>query len=336
MTGSMRALVVLLLSGVCLAGVACRDGKEWRVVGTLERDRIELTAEAREPIVAVHVREGESVSAGQVLIELDGTRLAAQVAAAQGARDRAAAHLAELERGPRRELIVQARARLAAAESALATVRIDFARVERLVGQRVESEDRLDHLRGQADEAEARRNEASAALTLYLEGTTAEKLAQARASLAESEARLADIRVRASRLEVRAPVDGKIDALPYEIGERPAPGGVVAVMLTEGAPYARVFVPAPLRVHVAPGTSAWVEIDGLEGPRRGRVRSIANDAAFTPYYALTERDRSRLTYLAKVDLLDPQAAALPAGIPVEVVLLPNAEEASPPSNANGQ
>ena len=46
----------------------------------------------------------------------------------------------------------------------------------------------------------------------------------------------------------------------------------------------------------------------------------ASDAAFTPYYALTERDRGRLSYEAKVDLTGDRER-LPDGIPVEVEFL---------------
>jgi HlyD family secretion protein len=149
-------------------------------------------------------------------------------------------------------------------------------------------------------------------------GTTGEELQQARAALAEAEASLADLRIRRERLEVRAPRAGPIDALPYEVGERPPSGAVVVVMLADTAPYARIYVPEPLRVRVRPGLEVSVRIDGIEGALAGRVRSVSHAAVFTPYYALTERDRSRLAYLAEVDLVDPNARDLPTGIPVEV------------------
>ena len=48
------------------------------------------------------------------------------------------------------------------------------------------------------------------------------------------------------------------------------------------------------------------------------MRYISNEASFTPYFALTQKDRSRLSYLAYVDLEAVQGARLPVGIPVEV------------------
>jgi len=48
------------------------------------------------------------------------------------------------------------------------------------------------------------------------------------------------------------------------------------------------------------------------------VRKLSHDAAFTPYFALTQHDRGRLVYLAEVEVAGPAADALPTGVPVEV------------------
>jgi HlyD family secretion protein len=66
---------------------------------------------------------------------------------------------------------------------------------------------------------------------------------------------------------------------------------------------------------------ARVRVDGAEEPFAARVRSVSSDAAFTPFHALTERDRGRLVFLAEVDLEGEAARALPSGVPVEVEFL---------------
>jgi HlyD family secretion protein len=96
---------------------------------------------------------------------------------------------------------------------------------------------------------------------------------------------------------------------------------VVAVLLADGAPYARVYVPEPERARVVPGARAAVRVDGVGGELPGRVRTVSQDAVFTPYYALTERDRGRLAYVAKIDLEGEQARTLPTGLPLEVELV---------------
>jgi HlyD family secretion protein len=59
-------------------------------------------------------------------------------------------------------------------------------------------------------------------------------------------------------------------------------------------------------------------VDGVDGAFTGRVRWVSSDATFTPYFALTEHDRSRLSYLAEIDI--PEAADLPSGVPLQADL----------------
>ena len=93
----------------------------------------------------------------------------------------------------------------------------------------------------------------------------------------------------------------------------------VAVLLADGTPYARVYVPEPLRTRFVAGTEVEVAVDGEERSYRGIVRYVSAEAAFTPYYSLTQKDRSRLAYVAEIDLVDAQAGRLPTGLPVQVV-----------------
>jgi HlyD family secretion protein len=72
-----------------------------------------------------------------------------------------------------------------------------------------------------------------------------------------------------------------------------------------------------MRASVKVGDAAQVFVDGREGALAGRVRTIRNEPAFTPYYALIGKDAARLSYLAEIEL-GADAAGLPAGLPVRV------------------
>jgi HlyD family secretion protein len=117
-----------------------------------------------------------------------------------------------------------------------------------------------------------------------------------------------------------APVDGVVDKMLYQVGERPPVGATVAVLLDSSRVYARVYVPEHLRARVIPGSSIKLRVDGIAGEMSGTVRWVSSDASFTPYFALTEHDRSRLSYLAEIDLA--AAGDLPSGIPVVATLPP--------------
>lgn len=311
------------IAGVLLAGLlalpGCSpNGDGLPAVGTLERDRIEIVAEARETLVEILVQEGQAVQAGDVVARQDDARQKIAVDQARAARDRAQARLAELVRGPRREDIAEARARLAGAESQAAADEHEYARVADLVERRLASASNLDAALARRDVSRAQRAEARAHLEALLEGTTVEELDQARAALDEAQAALADAEVALERLRLKAPRDGQVDAIPYKVGDRPPAGAPVVVLLADQAPYARIYVPQSVRARVMPGVEAEARVEGVEGSFRGVVRYVSAEAAFTPYFALTERDRGRLTYVAEVTLVDEAARHLPSGLPLEV------------------
>jgi HlyD family secretion protein len=311
---SRPLLPVLLLLSVA----GCQRNTVLEVVGTLEWDRIELTAEAAEPIVSIAVREGERVQADQVILRQDTRRAQAQLDQAQARLAQQAARLAELQRGPRAERIMQARAQLGGAAGSLASARHELDRVRPLVQQQLLSPQDLDRAQAAYDTALAAHGAAQAALQELETGTTAEELDQAVAARDAAAAAVRELAVNLDRLTVRAPRDGLVDDLPLESGERPQPGAVVAVLLAGDAPYARVYLPEPLRARVTAGSAAMVHVDGINAPFRGRVRRVSADPAFTPYYSLTEHDRSRLSYLTEVELDGAAARELPAGIPLQV------------------
>jgi HlyD family secretion protein len=265
---------------VVLTLCACGDDTALPLTGTLERDRMELVAEAQEPIVQIAVHEGDRVKAGELILQLDPSEVTAQVAQAEAARDQAAA-------------------KLPGADASFTRAQKDFGRSEALVKAHTQAPSQLDQARDTLDNARADRNMAAAAL------------AQAQAALDQA-------KITLDRLSVRAPRDATVDSLPYHLGERPPARAVVAVLLDASNAYAQVYIPEPLRARAVAGTQASLKFDGLDKSYAGTLRYISQDASFTPYYSLTERDRSRLAYLAKVYLQPGDAADLPDGAPVVV------------------
>ncbi len=309
-----RAIVILVTSLLAACGAPPDDQA---VVGTLEREPIALSAELAEPIRALHVREGDHVAAGELLVELDATRPLAEHARLAAQRDRLQGRLAEVERGPRREQILEARARLLTADAAKHEAELQRTRVEELRRAGLASERERDEAESAFEQASGARDAARAALDALLEGATAEEHAQARAALAEVEASMRVQQVTLDRLSVRSPRDAIVEALPFVVGETPMPGAVVArLRAADAPPYARVYVPAALHAQLSPGARVRVTVDG-HGEFDGTVRYLSGEAAYTPYFALTEHDAGRLSYLAEIDLAG--ADALPSGVPVRVV-----------------
>jgi HlyD family secretion protein len=305
---------------VALAGCARNQGDP-PMVGTLERDRIEMIAEESEPIVSIEVREGAHVAAGQVLLRQETQVAQARAAELQAQVAQAKQKLTELERGERVEVVRQARARVESAKAMVARDDREYKRVSALVQQRLVSQTELDQRRAADDSSQANLREAQEQLNALLHGNRIEEIDQARAALAAAQSTAQQTEITDARLIVRASRPGVVEAIPYKMGERPPKGSPVIVMLADTPAFARIYVPAEQRIRIRPGTKTEIYIEGQKTPVPGFFRYVASDSVFTPYYALTQRDRSRLVFLAEVEVSNDQARNLPAGMPVEVRLV---------------
>jgi HlyD family secretion protein len=312
---------VLLLSASFL-GACARDEDE--MVGTLERDRIELRVETNEPIIAVRVADGTRVTEGTVILQQDPLRSQARLHQMQARRDQAAARLAELRRGPREEAIREAQAALQASAVLTRNAQAEFERAREIFERGLSNQSALDQAQTLWETAMARERGERESLAALLSGTTVEELQQAQAALAAAEALVDQGRIDLDRLTLIAPGAGVIDKVLYQRGERPAPGTTVAVLLDERRSFARIYVPEHLRTRVGTGQSMKISVDGVASAFDGTVRWVSADASFTPYFALTEHDRSRLSYLAEVDL--DGAERLPAGVPLVARIAPAASQ----------
>lgn len=312
MTNRWRRACVLVLAASL---VACREAPP-QVLGTLEWDRITLPAPVAERIVRIDVREGQVVAAGAPLLQLELTRSAAQAEAATALARQSRDALAELQAGARSEQVAQARATLASAQAQAAEARASLARLRPLAARQLVAKSDLDRAVAAAGSADGQVRAAQAVLDELLHGTRPERIAQGQAALAAAQAQATVQAASLGKLDVRAPRAGRVDSLPYRLGDQAPVGAPLAILLVGEAPYARVYVPEPLRAGVKPGQAARVFVDGREGSIAGHVRMVRSEPSFTPYYALSGDDAARLSYLAEVVLDAP--TDLPPGVPVRV------------------
>jgi len=269
-----------------------------------------------EKIVRIDVREGQQVEAGASLMQLELTRGESQLAAAQAQARQSREVLAELRAGPREEDIAQARASLAAAQAQARDAQAYYARLEPLGQRQLVAAAEVDRARAAAANATAQVQSARAALLELERGTRTEQIAQGEAALAAAEAGAAVESATLDKLNLVAPRAGRVDSLPYRLGDQAPVGASLAVLLVGDAPYARVYVPQALRAAVKVGDSAQVFLQGQDKAYPGRVRMIRSEPVFTPYFALTGQDAERLSYLAEISLGE-EAAALPVGFPLQ-------------------
>ncbi|MGL6508317.1 HlyD family secretion protein, partial [Aeromonas hydrophila] len=188
-------------------------------------------------------------------------------------------------------------------------------RIDRLVRRKLVSPADLDKARAQRDSALAEQDGARQQLDKLARGVRREDIDEAQAALLAATAEVALAERELADLSIVATRSGRLDSLPYHLGERVAVGAVLAAIQADEAPYARVYVPSLLAGYRV-GQPVRVQVDGVAEPFTGRLRWISKEPAFTPYYALNEQDRARLVYLAEIDL-PAGAQDLPSGLPLQ-------------------
>ena len=128
----MKRVVLIVVALAALAGVAAwyrpweSSAKELRLPGTVEVQEVRLGSKAGGRVAAVHVREGQVVEPGTLLVSFDSPELAARRDLARARLDAAQAALDKANRGPRDEEIAEARAAADAAKARYAKMTAGF------------------------------------------------------------------------------------------------------------------------------------------------------------------------------------------------------------------
>ena len=314
----MRLIIKLYtLLFISALTMGCTQQESKLALGTLERDQIKLTSTANEIITSLPIKEGSDVKKGDVLVTLRSLQQQSRLDKARASQQQAEFYLKRLTNGARPEDIAEAQALVVQNQANLEEKQDEYVRFQKLYNKRVVSAADRERVLAQRDIAQAELTVAENKLKKLLNGERLEDIKQAQASLlaAKSEVQLQqeflnDYTIKATR-------DGLLESLPFHVGDRVASNNTVAILTAHTVPYARVYVPEPYRVKLKAGDILKVHIDGVEKSYQGTLRWIATQPSFTPYYALSGDDRSRLVYLAEIDL-PPDGKDLPAGIPVQV------------------
>lgn len=248
------------------------------VTGTVKATReTNITAQTSARVLDVRVREGDTVSSGQVLVTLDATEALTQQRQAQAGADGARARLEAAQRrleiteqGARQEERAIARNRLDQAESARRTAEADYARLTELFAQGAISKQQLDAAQTSYDSAKAERDSARKSLDLTEKGARPEEIAASRkdveaaaASLTQASAMLAEAQKRLSYTSIRSPFAGIVYSRAVDPGEVVASGGEPLLRIADPTSvYYEATVPERVALRIAAGQRVEVTVQG--------------------------------------------------------------------------
>ena len=311
-----KRVVFILIS---LVITACSDSNEGVALGTLERERVIHPATTNEILIDLPVSAGQLVEKGQVIAKFDAELQQAIVAKAQAQLAQATAFLEKTLNGARPEEVAAASAKVAAANAAYTQSEANFRRAKTLVKDKLASQETLDSATAARDETFANLESAKQNLNELTNGSRVEDINSAKAQVQAAEAELKVQQKYLSDLTIKAMRAGRVDNLPWHVGERVTKGSPVVIIQANSAPYARVYIPEPYRAKLNQGMTLTVRVDGIDKDIQGELTWIASEPAFTPFYALNQEERARLMYLAEVTLPTSENN-LPTGVPAQVIM----------------
>lgn len=314
--------------------------------GRIEADDVTVASKFAGRVEQLIAREGDSVTAGQVVVVLDDAQVRTRVDQAREAAAALAAQVQAVESALavlRQEVplsIESAEAELARARAGLTVAEaasLEAGRDSRRAGE-LHSSGILDpHARDEADLSLARaRGGLDGARAAIVQA--AKQLEQARlgpmrirakedelralkAQVAQSEAALAEARSVLQDLTITAPISGVVMTRVAEVGQVVAAGAALLNIVDLDRLYLKVYVPAAEIGKLRLGLSAQVYTDASpDQPFSATVRYIASRAEFTPKEVQTPDERVKLVYAAKLYLDANPEHRLTPGLPADAMI----------------
>jgi len=238
-------------------------------------------------------REGDMLTNGQTVAELEASELKAT-------RAEAAAILAELKEGPRKEEIAAAKSEWEAQIAELELARTEEKRARELFEQKTISAVERDRALTRAASLEKSVAAAKSRYDLLMAGTRPERIAQSQARLEQIDTQLAEMRIK-------SPTNSVLETLHIKIGDVLPANREIATLLLPHL-WVRVYVPEPWLGHIAVNQQVKLRVDSF--PNRdfeGRVEQISRMAEFTPRNTQTVAERVKQVFGVKIDLSEHHA-----------------------------
>jgi membrane fusion protein YbhG len=320
--GALALIVVLVMLATYLwrQRGANDPSAAFSLSGNVDVHQVELAFRVSGRISAVKVQEGDKVSAGQVLAELDPVPFRTDVDSAKADLAQAQAQLDKTRRGFRVEEVAQARANAAQRAADLENAQVTLRRQQQLVAAGLVTHQQIDDAQARVHMSEAALAASRQQLALELRGSRIEDIEAQEATVASAQARTEKAQTALADATLLAPSKGIISVRARELGAIVQAGQTVYTLTLNDPVWIRAYVSQPRLGRIKPGMPVKVTIDSMPGSQYdGTVGFISPEAEFTPKTVQTEQVRDDLVYRIRVIASDPDNV-FRQGMPVTVLI----------------
>lgn len=307
----------LLFALTLLMAISCGT-EENLFSATMEIDEVRISARVGGQITGIHVKEGDIVDRGALLVKLDETQYLLALAQAEAALSSAEAGLETLLQGTRRQQIISASASVEAARAEKIQRETDVLRARELFAAGAISEQSLQASETAAVAAASRYDSTVQGYSLAAEGARSTEIMAAEAGVASAEAGVEMAQRNLEWTAVTSPISGTVTGIDALTGENFPQGMTLLTVAPLDTVKVVFYIPQPLLSSVAPGDTVEVTATGEE-PVTGIVSAVASSAEFTPSTVETREGRTSLVYRVEGRLPNP-GGVFRGGMPVDARL----------------
>lgn len=223
-------------------------------------------------LIAVLVDEGDRVETGTILAKLDTSNLAAQLQSLRARKAQAAAKLAELKNGERKEKIAAAQAQVRDLTRQLELSQIKRDRREYLYDEGAIAQEQLDEVDFNSQALAERLSNARSNLAELVNGTRSEQIQAQQAAVEQLTAQIADLEITIGKSSLKAPFSGTIARRNFDEGTVVEAGKSIVRLTEDSQPEVKIGVPLDIAATLQPGSEQPVEIG--EATYSAKVKAV--------------------------------------------------------------
>lgn len=220
---ALVAVVVLIILGVIAYGLyKSTQQSEPQVItlqGQMQMQQTSIAAKVPGRIAQIMVTEGDAVTPGQQLIEMDSPEINAKINQARAGKQMAQSQLDKAENGARPQEIAQAKAAWQANKAASDLAENTYQRVNRLYEEGLMARQKRDEAYAQFLATQDQTEAARLQYDLALEGARSEDKSAASAQVAQVDAQLDEALVAKEEANLKSPIAGIVDNVIVSAGE---------------------------------------------------------------------------------------------------------------------
>ncbi len=218
----LALLVIIILSVIAYGLFKSNQHSEPEVItlqGQMQMQQTSIAAKVSGRIAQILVTEGDVVTQGQQLIEMDSPEITAKINQARAGKQMAQSQLDKAENGARPQEIAQAKAAWQANKAASDLAANTYERVNRLFEEGLMARQKRDEAYAQSIATQDQTEAARLQYDLAMEGARSEDKSAATAQVAQVDAKLEEALVAEQEASLKSPIAGIVDNVIVNPGE---------------------------------------------------------------------------------------------------------------------